>query len=52
MKKRPAHVFLAHLSEKNNTPELAENTVEEILHRQGLDIPICMTAQDRTVRLH
>ena len=52
MKKRPAHVFLAHLSEKNNTPELAENTVEEILHRQGLDIPICMTAQDRAVHLH
>ena len=52
MKKKPTHVFLAHLSEKNNTPELAENTVEKILAQQGLVIPISMTAQDKAVHLH
>lgn len=52
MKKRPQQVFLAHLSEKNNTPELAENTVEAILKRQGIVLPIRMTAQDKAVHLH
>ncbi|MFV0637139.1 MBL fold metallo-hydrolase [Mitsuokella sp.] len=52
MKKKPTHVFLAHLSEKNNTPELAENTVEKILAQQGIAIPISMTAQNKAVNLH
>lgn len=38
MKRRPAQVFLAHLSEENNRPELAEETVRGILGRQGVPL--------------
>lgn len=38
MKRRPAQVFLAHLSEENNRPELAEETVREVLVRQGIPL--------------
>lgn len=44
MKKRPAQVFLAHLSEQNNRPELAEETVRDVLFRQGM--PLSGTAID------
>lgn len=36
MKRRPAQVVLAHLSEENNRPALAEETVRDILLRQGV----------------
>lgn len=52
MKKRPEHVFLAHLSEKNNTPELASETVASILKQQGVSLELSLTAQDEPVRLH
>ncbi len=52
MKKRPEHVFLAHLSEKNNTPELASETVASILEQQGVSLELSLTAQDEPVRLH
>ena len=38
MKKRPAQVFLAHLSEENNRPALAKETVQDILRRQGVEL--------------
>jgi phosphoribosyl 1,2-cyclic phosphodiesterase len=34
----PMQVFLAHLSQQNNTPSLAENTVSEFLRQQGYEI--------------
>lgn len=52
MKKRPEHVFLAHLSEKNNTPELASETVASILKQQGVSLELSLAAQDEPVRLH
>ena len=35
MRKKPEAVFLAHLSEHNNTPEVAQRTVSDVLMRQG-----------------
>ncbi|MCR5176633.1 MAG: MBL fold metallo-hydrolase [Anaerovibrio sp.] len=52
LKQRPQKVFLAHLSESNNLPALARNTVEQILsqqHVQGIDI--ILTDQNRSVSL-
>lgn len=49
---RPRRVFLAHLSEHNNRPELAKQTVETILSREGVEVPVTLTRQDRAVRLH
>lgn len=40
MRKKPAQVFLAHLSEENNRPEIAQQTVAGILARQGMQIDI------------
>ena len=51
LKKKPRAVFLAHLSQENNTPELAYATVSKILQGQGLEIPIHVTKQDEAVRL-
>lgn len=51
MQHRPKDVFLAHLSQENNTPDLAYETVSTILERQGIDVPIHVTRQDETVRL-
>ncbi|MBQ1469637.1 MAG: MBL fold metallo-hydrolase, partial [Schwartzia sp.] len=39
MKKRPKKLFLAHLSEENNRPELAKETVERVLREQGAASP-------------
>lgn len=50
LKQRPQKVFLAHLSEKNNTPELALKTVKGILEQQGAGaVEILMTAQDSSI---
>ena len=44
MKKRPHKVYLAHLSEENNRPPLAHDTVQEILTGNGvlLDVECCL----------
>jgi phosphoribosyl 1,2-cyclic phosphodiesterase len=47
----PRHIWLAHLSEHNNSPKHALQTVQRILKRHGLgDIPL-KTAQHRTSSL-
>ena len=54
MKKRPKKVFLAHLSEENNRPQLAKDTVREVLNGQGIgltDMELILTAPDRMVSL-
>ncbi len=54
MKKRPAKVFLAHLSAENNRPELAGDTVRGILHDQRIplaDMDIALARQDEIVSL-
>ncbi len=45
-RKAHTHVFLAHLSQENNRPELAEDTVAEILTNQG-----CRLGQEVTLHL-
>jgi phosphoribosyl 1,2-cyclic phosphodiesterase len=45
LKDRPGQVVLAHLSEENNRPEMAEETVRKILHRQGIDLPLSVASQ-------
>jgi phosphoribosyl 1,2-cyclic phosphodiesterase len=45
-RKAHTHVFLAHLSQENNRPELAEDTVAAILTDQG-----CKIGQDITLQL-
>ena len=44
MRRRPRKVYLAHLSEENNRPELAHSTVTRILSSHGihLDIETCL----------
>lgn len=50
LKQRPQKVFLAHLSEKNNTPQLALETVNSILQQQGAGaVEIHMTSQNSSV---
>lgn len=45
-KKRGMHVFLAHLSQQNNCPEIALSTVEQVLERQD-----CRPGQDLFLHL-
>lgn len=49
------HVFLAHLSQHNNRPDLAEKTVSEYLANQGCDVgrevKLYRTYPDRSVSL-
>lgn len=49
MQKRPEKVFLAHLSEENNRPELAANTVQRILEQQGVSIDLTVASQTEMV---
>lgn len=54
LKKKPREVFLAHLSQENNLPSLAEDTVKNILRQQGVslaDIKINLTSQTSAVSL-
>ena len=52
MQHRPKDVFLAHLSQENNTPDLAYETVSGILKGQGIDdVPLHVARQDEAVRL-
>ena len=52
MQRKPKDVFLAHLSQENNRPELAKSTVQNILAGQGIEIPLHVTSQNEIVRLH
>ena len=50
LRKRPQTVFLAHLSQSNNLPDLAINTVQQILDQQGVkNLELILTNQDRCV---
>jgi phosphoribosyl 1,2-cyclic phosphodiesterase len=45
LKQKPGQVVLVHLSEENNRPEVAEETVRKILHRQGIELEIAIASQ-------
>lgn len=48
LKQRPKKLFLAHLSEANNRPELALGTVQQVLGQQGIaDVELYMTGQNQ-----
>ena len=51
MQRRPSKVFLAHLSEENNRPELARETVQGILDRQGIRLDLIVASQNEAVSL-
>ena len=51
LQKPPQKVFLAHLSEENNHPDLANETICKILEQQGLlaKMDVMLTSQDEVV---
>lgn len=52
MKQRPKQVLLAHLSEENNRPEVARDTVLDILQQQGIQDAagrLLLTSQEQRV---
>ena len=53
MKKIPHKVFLAHLSEENNGPDLAFNTIKDILATRGMtmDVESCLPEGGAEVKL-
>ena len=51
LKERPGQVVLAHLSEENNRPEVAKETVRKILHRQGIELPLSVASQNEPLVL-
>ena len=51
LRKQPEKVFLAHLSEENNRPELAQDTVQDILSRQGIALDFAVASQTETVSM-
>jgi phosphoribosyl 1,2-cyclic phosphodiesterase len=53
LKEKPPKVFLAHLSEKNNRPLLARDTVRDILTEQGMQtgIELQLASQEEIVSL-
>ncbi len=51
MRHVPEHVFLAHLSEENNRPELARNTIQAVLEQQGVQTELLLTSQTEPVGL-
>ncbi len=50
MQKPPRQTFLAHLSEENNEPELARNTIQTILTQQGVQTQLLLTSRSEPVR--
>ena len=52
LKRPPAQVVLAHLSEENNEPGLAEATVRKILHRQGIELELSVASQHEPLALN
>ncbi|WP_196602298.1 MBL fold metallo-hydrolase [Pectinatus frisingensis] len=55
MKKQHSYVFLAHMSEENNRPDIAKKTITDIMWQQGIklgeDIDIKMAKQDEIVTM-
>lgn len=51
MRQVPAYVFLAHLSEENNRPELAKHTIQAILEQQGVQTELLLTSQTEITEL-
>ena len=51
MRQVPQHVFLAHLSEENNRPEVAKHTIQAILEQQGIQTELLHTSQNEAVSL-
>lgn len=48
LKRRPKKLLLAHLSESNNRPELARETVQEVFSQQGIhDVELYLTGQNK-----
>lgn len=45
----PRRVLLAHISQQNNTPQLAHDTVADALARVGRVVPIAVTSQEHLV---
>lgn len=48
LKHKPQQVLLAHLSEQNNKPELARDTIQTILDKQGECAGICFQLASQT----
>lgn len=54
MKRKPKKVFLAHLSEENNRPQLAKQAVSDILKNEGVlevEAMLALTSQNEVVSL-
>ena len=50
LKQRPQKVFLAHLSQSNNLPDLAVRTVRQLLEQQGVkNVELILTNQEQCV---
>ena len=49
---KPQHLILAHLSEKNNTPQLAQNTIGMLMQKYHTgDIPLQVAGPDMMIHL-
>ena len=54
LKKRPKAIFLAHMSEENNRPQLALDTMRQVMTGQGIsvsDMELILTQPDKPVVL-
>lgn len=50
---KPQQIILAHLSEQNNTPDIALNTVKQIFEENNLtDIALYIASPDKTLNVH
>ncbi len=49
LRSRPQKIILAHLSETNNRPDVAEETVSQVLAENGVTLPLVVALQDEMV---
>ena len=49
LRSRPQKIILAHLSETNNRPDVAEKTVSHVLAENGVTLPLAVALQDEMV---
>ena len=49
LRSRPQKIILAHLSETNNRPDVAEETVSHVLAESGVSLPLVVALQDEMV---
>lgn len=49
LRSRPQKIILAHLSETNNRPDVAEETVSHVLAENGVSLPLVVALQDEMV---